>query len=600
MNGAFCSIAGYTEGELKETDTAAITHPDDRGPYARLARQMISDDRPSFGIEMRYVRKDGAPVWVKNSVSAIRGADGSPTNVVVLTEDVTERKRAEDARRRTEGDLKFALETARMGSWDRDLVTGAFTSTDACKANYGRPPAARFSFEDMVETIHPEDRDRMRGVIGAAIESGGDYESEFRVTWPDGSPHWLLARGQAFRGPRGGPLRVVALNMDITERKRAEEALLDADRRKDVFLAMLAHELRNPLAAISGATQVFGGTTVEPGDLAWGRGVLERQVRQLSRLIDDLLDVSRINSGKIRLRRESFDAEPVLRSAVEVVRPLLADRKHALSVAVAPGPLRLHADPARVEQILVNLLTNAAKYTESGGRVTVSAAREGGEVTFRVGDNGVGIAADQLPRMFDLFAQGDRSLDRSEGGLGIGLTLVRALAELHGGSVTATSQGAGRGSEFVVRLPAAGPAEPDPAPEAPARDRAVDGSRVLVVDDNADAARGLARLLNRLGHAVRVAHGGPEAIEAAREHRPGVVLLDIGLPGMDGYEVAARLRGEPCCRGALLIAVTGYGQERDRRRAEESGFDHHMVKPVDYDHLIKLLAGEAKRPVDIG
>ncbi len=388
---------------------------------------------------------------------------------------------------------------------------------------------------------------------------------------------------------------------DLAARERQAEALREADRRKDEFLAMLAHELRNPLAAISGATRVLSTSVVEPNDLAWGRGVLERQVRQLSRLIDDLLDVSRINSGKIRLRREVFDVEPVLRSAAEVVRPLLDDRRHELALIVEPGPIRLHADPARVEQILVNLITNAAKYTESGGNVSVSLGLEGAEVVFRVVDDGVGIPAEQLPRMFELFAQGDRSLDRSEGGLGIGLTLVRALAEMHGGTVSAISPGTGLGSEFIVRLPSA-PIEierPDARPDDANPSNISECARVLVVDDNADAARGLARILKRNGHDVRVAHDGLDAIEAARAFQPGVVLLDIGLPGMDGYAVASRLREDSDCRNALMIAVTGYGQDQDRRRAVESGFDHHLVKPIDYDRLMSILSGESKKVVDM-
>ncbi|MCA1684744.1 MAG: PAS domain S-box protein, partial [Planctomycetia bacterium] len=387
VNRAFCALTDYAPEELLETDPLAITHPDDREAHSRLHGRMLAGEIPNFGAEIRYVRKGGGVVWVKTSVSMIRDAAGAPTNVVTLTEDVTERKHAEAAKRESEDELRFALETARMGSWELDLATDTLTCTDACKANFGRKKDDPFTSQDLFEAIHPVDRDRVRELVRRAVESRSDYEAEYRVTWPDGGLHWVLARGQAFYRPGGERLRLVGLTLEITERKRAEEAMQDAARRKDEFLAMLAHELRNPLAAISGATQVFGAPDIGPEDLEWGRGVLERQVRQLSRLIDDLLDVSRINSGKIRLRRESFDVAPVLGSAVDVVRPLIDERKHELNVALTPGPIRVLADPTRVEQILVNLLANAAKYTQDGGQISVTVGLEGREVVFRVRDN---------------------------------------------------------------------------------------------------------------------------------------------------------------------------------------------------------------------
>jgi PAS domain S-box-containing protein len=365
------------------------------------------------------------------------------------------------------------------------------------------------------------------------------------------------------------------------------EELKTNDRRKDEFLAMLAHELRNPLSSISNAVRL-ARESGQPEDLSWAEDVIDRQVRNLSRLIDDLLDVSRITRGKIQLRVEDLDVSPVMTSAIEAVRPLVEARKHHISVGFPPETLWVRGDPTRVEQILTNLLTNAAKYTENGGQIHLSAGQEGPYVAFRVRDTGVGIPPEALPRMFELFAQGERTLARSEGGLGIGLTLVRKLAEMHGGTVTASSEGPGLGSEFAVRLPSAAPPpadrdRPRPSPR-PSR-----GSRILVVDDNHDSARSLARLLRLRGHDVRVAFSGPEALDAARSHEPAFVLLDIGLPGMDGLQVARLLRAEPCCRLSVLIAVTGYGEDDTRKRARDAGFDHHLVKPVDYDELVRLL-----------
>jgi PAS domain S-box-containing protein len=367
------------------------------------------------------------------------------------------------------------------------------------------------------------------------------------------------------------------------------QELRDNDRRKDEFLAMLAHELRNPLSAISNAVRLARKTQAED-ELEWSKEVIERQAGKLARLMDDLLDVSRITRGKIQLKKEPLGARRVLQAAIDAVRPLIDARGHELTVSTGPGTLRLEADPMRLEQILINLLTNAAKYTESGGHIWASAERRDSAVVFTVRDDGIGIPPESLPTMFELFAQGERSIARSEGGLGIGLTLVRKLAEMHGGSVSAQSEGPGEGSTFTVRLPAAeeeSRAEAVPPPEV---ERGARRSRILVVDDNADAARGIARLLKLLGHEVVTAEDGPSGMEAARTLRPDVILLDIGLPGMSGYEVASRLRREECGKDVLIIAISGYGQEEDRRRSREAGFDYHLVKPIDHDALVTLLS----------
>ncbi|MEA3208282.1 MAG: hypothetical protein QOE70_1339 [Chthoniobacter sp.] len=386
-----------------------------------------------------------------------------------------------------------------------------------------------------------------------------------------------------------GTVEVVARSTrDTSERRRSEEALRAADRRKDEFLAMLAHELRNPLASVSSAATLLKNSG-DPVNHAWAAGVIERQTGQLAHLIDDLLDVSRITTGKIRLRKEIVDAAAILDRACESARPLITERGHELVCHYPRGGLWLEADPTRVEQIILNLLTNAAKYTPAGGRINLSARREGGELVMTVRDNGIGIAPQRLPEMFQLFAQGERSIARSEGGLGIGLTIVQKLAEMHGGRVDGQSDGPNLGSTFTIRLPAA--AAPIPSNgKGPARaEQNGKGLRVLIVDDNADTAQALARLLARIGHQIVLAHDGAQALERAREQAPQAILLDIGLPGMDGFEVAQRLRGEPSCSGALIIAVTGYGQDEDRQRALDAGFDHHLVKPVDLDELKRLL-----------
>jgi two-component system CheB/CheR fusion protein len=393
------------------------------------------------------------------------------------------------------------------------------------------------------------------------------------------------------------------LREEAAHEKKVAETLKEVDRRKDEFLAMLAHELRNPLAPLLNAAHLIQASN-SAETLAAAGEIIERQVRHMARLIDDLLDVSRITSGKIQLRKEMVNLADAVRRAVESVAPLMKARRHELTVSLPPTPVRLHADPTRLEQVLSNLLNNAAKYTPEGGHIALeveppratavtAVARPPADVTITVRDDGVGIPEDMLERIFDLFIQVGRSLSSvSQWGLGIGLALVRTLVAMHGGSVKAYSDGPGKGSTFVVRLPLGAQGKEDasslaPRPEALAPSPPV---RVLVVEDSRDAAATLGLLLRGLGHDVQTAHDGPSALEAAQQHRPDVVLLDIGLPHMDGYEVARRLRQQPDMQAATLVAMTGFGQDEDRRRSFAAGFDHHLVKPVDPYELQKLLA----------
>ncbi len=378
------------------------------------------------------------------------------------------------------------------------------------------------------------------------------------------------------------------------ENARLYAELRQADRLKDEFLAMLAHELRNPLAPVRNALQIMRQPRATTVMLQQAQDMAERQVQHMARLLDDLLDVSRISRGKIELHKEVLDMTTAVNRSVEAVRLLFEERQHQLTVSLPPQSLRVEADPTRLEQVLTNLLNNAAKYTDAGGKVWLTVERDGSEVVLRVRDTGIGIAADMLPKIFDLFVQAERRLDRSQGGIGIGLTLVQRLVELHGGSVTAHSAGPGQGSEFVVRLPAAPEAATAAGPDAgttAAFSSLALAHRVLVVDDNTDAADSLGLLLELLGQKVRVAHDGPTALLIAQAFRPEVVFLDIGMPGMDGYEVARRLRRQPECKSSLLVALTGWGQDADRRRSAEAGFDHHLVKPAEPALLEKLLAG---------
>jgi CheY-like chemotaxis protein len=365
---------------------------------------------------------------------------------------------------------------------------------------------------------------------------------------------------------------------------RAEDGLKAVCRRKDEFLAMLAHELRNPLNAIQGALAILGQSEALPQTLEMARGMIGRQVRNMSRLIDDLLDVSRITHGKMPLAKELVNLAAVVESAIETCLPLMQSRQHLLDVNVPEGPVLLEVDPGRLEQVLSNLLDNAAKYTEVGGRLCISVSLEGGQAVLRIKDTGIGMTDDTLSKVFDLFVQADRTLDRSQGGLGIGLTLVKSIVEMHGGTVTAQSDGLGRGSEFTVHLPAW-----NGSPSAARRREQGAPMRILVVDDNIDTTHGLALLLKRSGHEVRTAYRGEEALPAARAFLPEVVVLDIGLSGMDGYQVGRLLRAEKGLARVCIIAVSGYGNEKDRIRSRDAGFDHYLIKPIDMTMMDALL-----------
>jgi PAS domain S-box-containing protein len=455
---------------------------------------------------------------------------------------------------------------------------------------------SRFYIAEDIEAGKPEKALR-------AAEAEGRYEEEGWRLRKDGSRFWANVIITALRDD-GGRLRGFSkILRDMTERKAAQvllqqqaEALREADRRKDEFLAMLAHELRNPLAPIRTGLdrlrlQVPQGSPLHPV-----LDVVERQVAQLTRLVGDLLDVSRITRGQTTLQKERVDLHAVIAQAVETARPLLDARRHDLAYTPSPEPLLLEADPGRLAQAISNLLSNAAKYTDQGGRIWLAAERDQGEAVVRVRDNGIGIEPGMLPRVFDLFTQGHPARGRSQGGLGVGLAVAKRLVEMHGGSVAAHSAGVGRGSEFVIRLPLSGESggaategvragAGTPTGQAASR-------RILVVDDLVEVAEDMAALLREaLGHDVRTAHDGPTALRAAAEFRPELVLLDLGLPGMSGYDVARRLRGLPGLGDVALVALTGWGQEDDRRKTREAGFNHHLVKPVGLKELQPLLAG---------
>jgi PAS domain S-box-containing protein len=438
------------------------------------------------------------------------------------------------------------------------------------------------------ELIHPDDRARVRTEWRRSLATGEPYEADVRMRRADGAWRWTLSRAAALRDETGNITEWIAGSIDVDDLRCAQQALQAADRRKDEFLATLAHELRNPLAPLRNAVHILQMTQA-PEAAARVHAMMQRQIDHMVRLVDDLLEVSRITGGKIELRRAPVEVASVLSSAAETSRPLVEAGGHRLEIDIDEAPMPLDADAVRLAQVFANLLNNAAKYTDPGGRIDLVARREGAQARISVRDTGIGIAADMLPRVFDLFTQIDRDMGRSQGGLGIGLALVKSLIGMHGGSVEAASAGPGRGAEFTVRLPLAVNGAPAQAAAAPAASRPSAVERVLVVDDNHDAADSLGVLLEFLGARVQVVHDGQAALAALPAHRPGIVLLDLGMPGMDGYEVARRMRAMPQGAGLTLVALTGWGQARDRERTLASGFDHHLVKPAGLNELSDLL-----------
>jgi PAS domain S-box-containing protein len=454
--------------------------------------------------------------------------------------------------------------------------------------------------EAWLASVHPEDRDRVEQSFTLLFEHHR-YEEQFRIVLPDGKLRWVRDRAFPVKDASDATYRVARITSDISASKLAEKLLQDADTHKDEFLATLAHELRAPLAPIRNAVEIMQKPTpLNAEEHAFTRQVILRQVDHMTRLVDDLLDSARVSQGKIVLQLAPVEINTLVRNAAETSMPLILSREHALDISYSEQPMWVHGDAIRLAQLVNNLLTNAAKYTPPGGKIDVKIAPRGEQsMVISVTDNGIGISKARAKTIFNLFSQGDVTADQAQDGLGIGLSLVKKLVELHGGTVSVQSAGHGCGSCFELMLPMAdSPAEivsdglPADAAGAALADRMAEiGQVVLIVDDNADSSQTTAMLLGAYGHKTYTAGNAQEALAAARQHKPDAILLDLGLPGMDGYDIARALRGEPAFTKTKLIAVTGYGSEKDRARTREAGFDHHVVKPADIDELLGLLGG---------
>ena len=593
--------------------------------YVRGISNVIAGWHSSF--QMEYpCHSPTQQRWFFMRVTRFRGP--GPVRVIIVHDDCTERKLAEKALRHSEQRFRALFDRGPVAMYSCD-TSGVIQEFNPCAVKlWGRTPRhndvdERFCGVAKVYRpdgqLLPASQNPMIAVLKGDVPQVNDAEAI--IERPDGSRITVITNVVPLKNSRGEITGAINCFYDITERSRLERktqeqarALADLHHRKDEFLAMLSHELRNPLAPLTSAVQLLGLQKDEDPVQHQARCIIERQVGQLKHLVDDLLEISRITSGSVRLRLERVSVERVVAQAVETAQPLIAQRRHHLTVTQPPQPLWLHADPTRLEQVLVNLLANAAKYTDEGGHIWLSVEQAApspgaahGMAVLRVRDNGIGIARELLPYIFDLFSQAERSLDRSEGGLGIGLCLVQRLVELHKGGVRVHSV-FGQGSEFVVRLPlmradelatspppAVQPAQIAQAQAVPAAPPVKKGCRVLAVDDNKDVVQSMAMLLELSGHEVQIACDGPSAIKAALARRPDVVLLDIGLPGLTGYEVAQRMRQEPSLRNVVLVALTGYGREADRQRSKKAGFDYHLVKPADFREVEAIVAHAAQR-----
>lgn len=515
-----------------------------------------------------------------------------------LLEQVAERTlfavesaRAAQALREHRDVMHLAMRTARMGAWTRDLMLDSVWWSSEFAELFGfAADDTNYDRQRLFAQVKPEDRTRLPQAIDQAIREHRDYVVEFEFQHAQsGEWRWMQARGRAEYNADGRPAKLYGLAIDITDSRRSVEALQEADRRKDEFLATLAHELRNPLAPINSGLHILRAAK-DPAQTGAALDIMDRQLRQMVRLVDDLLDVARITTGKVEIRREPIDLRVAVNDAIETCQPILTQARQQFSVQRPSDPVFVNADRTRMAQVFANLLNNSAKYSEPGQRIALTIAADHDAAIVRVRDSGIGIHPDMLPRVFEMFRQADRTGGRSRGGLGIGLSLVKRIVEMHGGTVTAISDGLGHGSEFIVRLPVVDAHRIEAERDGLAADTARTRRKILVVDDNADAAESLAALLSIGGHETRMAHDGRAAVTAAEQFNPDVVFLDIGMPVLDGHEAAKMIRQQPWGQKMVLVALTGWGQSEDRRRSKDAGFNHHLVKPADPNALAKLLA----------
>jgi PAS domain S-box-containing protein len=570
-------------------------HPGDLDAVKKSEREALRSG-VFASTEFRVKLANGTEKWMARRGKVQLDEYGKPVFISGLLIDITAQKEAEKALRTSEKLYRAIGESINYGVWICD-PQGRNVYASESFLNLIGFTQEQCSNLGWAEVLHPDDADTTLEAWRETVRTGAFWYREHRVRGRDGMYHAVLAQGVPIRGEDGEISGWAGINLDISRMKLTEEALRLADRRKDEFLATLAHELRNPLAPVRHAVKVLESKSLDAEQDQWARDVISRQVRRMALLLDDLLDVSRITRDRLDLKIETVTLNSIIDAAVETARPIIDIKRHRLTIELPREPLMLNVDPLRLSQSLSNLLTNSAKYTDEGGQIALRVALSSEELLLSVKDTGIGLEPEALAGLFEMFSQVNSAMARSEGGLGIGLALVKGLIGLHGGSIDARSLGAGLGSEFTIHLPVSVVApvalETVEGPAGPSNQSSV--HRILLADDNRDSADSLAMLLEMNGHCVTVGYNGEEAFQLARQATPSVMILDIGMPDITGYEVARRVRAEPWGREIYLIAVTGWGQKEDKVRAASAGFDHHLTKPVDPDEVEKVLQAIGRR-----
>jgi PAS domain S-box-containing protein len=592
-NAAAERLFGYTSDEAIGRHISLIIPPDRLAEEDHIIATLNAGTRIDH-FETVRMRKGGQGITVSLTVSPIKDDDGRVIGASKIARDIGERRLAESERQKfvtlVENSTDF------IGISDLNAVPIFVNRAGLEMVGLDSLDEARRA--NVRDFFFPEDQPRIMDEFFPAVVANGHGEIEVRFRhFKTGQARWMSYKVLKLDDESGHTVAFATVSQDVTERRQMEDNLrglaanlAEADRRKDEFLATLAHELRNPLAPLSNTLEILKCSANQDVAVRHGLDTMERQLEQLVRLVDDLLDLSRITHNRIELRKRHIELASVLRQAVLAAQPLADSAGHSIDVLLPADTVRLHADPVRLTQVFGNLLNNSCKYTPPDGKIRMTVTRDGEDVIVTVMDSGIGIPADKLEAIFEMFTQVDSSLEHSQGGLGIGLTLVKRIVEMHGGTVTAHSAGAGRGSSFEVRLPVLREPATTAAPAADQPQTSSGTYRILVVDDNQDSADSLAMLMELHGHDVSIAHDGQSALESAEQERPDVVLLDIGLPVLNGHDVCRRIRQQPWGQGMVLIALTGWGQDEDRRRSQEAGFDGHLVKPVDHRRLLALLA----------
>ncbi len=577
-------------------------HPDDQERVAEGIEQALAEG-VTYENEFRIIGSDDKIRWVVARGRVERDDSGQAIRLPGVVMDISERKQVEKALQESKEQLRIALDSAELGTWSVNPATYHLTCDERFRIIF-HGCVDPITYDQAIAAIHPDDQQRIQDAVAKAIrpDNPARYAEEYRVVQPNGTNRWVFAKGRANFESTDAGRRLVSLDgtlMDITQQRKMQEELRElaarlseTDRRKDEFLATLAHELRNPLAPIRTGLEIMKSVMDDPASMEEIRCTMERQTQQLIMLVDDLLDVSRISKGKLELRKCRVKLADVIQSAVEASNSFIVESNHKLITAIPTEPIYLDADPNRLAQVVSNLLNNSIKYTPEGGRIRLSAERQGTDVIVSVEDNGLGIPAEMLDRIFEMFAQIDRPQEKGYTGLGIGLSLVKSLVEMHAGKIEVHSEGIGKGSVFSVRLPILIETHAEESTSSRIDQTATVSSnrKVLVVDDNKAGAKMLSMIVKMLGNDVRKAHDGQEGIEVAEDFLPDVILMDIGMPKMNGYEAARYIRQQPWGNKVMLVALTGWGQEEDKQKTKDAGFDHHLVKPAEPAELQKLLS----------